>query len=124
MDSSSLSKRDIRRKAAATRRAARENGGGLSDDGSVGKRRYTSNQYTPRKAARQYNQTSFLSSLSQALSNIDKHNNSYFSARSGDVDGYDTTETLTFSNNANNNNDSHVININTHVYIKCLSTTV
>lgn len=119
MDSSSLSKRDIRRKAAATRRAARENGGGLSDDGSVGNRRYTNNHYTPRKAARQYNQTSFLSSLSQALSNIDKHNNSYFSAKSGDADGnngYDS-ETITFSspnrNSNTNNNNSHVININT-----------
>ena len=37
MVSSSLSKRDIRQKAAASRRAARENGGLSSDDGSVGK---------------------------------------------------------------------------------------
>lgn len=117
-------KRYRRRKAAASRRAARENGGGFSsgdDDRGSSYARRTPDDRT-KQPQRQPLETSLLSSLSQALTNIDMHNNSYFSRKnSGEIgrggggggqgsNGHDDSVTITFSSpNNNNNSNSHTM---------------
>ena len=117
MDSSSLINRDRRRKAAASRKAARENSD--NESGSAyqgmnhghGSQSSSSTYQTPtrtKQPQRQPLESNLLSSLSQALTNIDKHNNDYFSRQDGSdaggAGGYDS-ETIAFSSPMNNNND-------------------
>ena len=115
MNSSTLSNRDRRRKAASSRRAARDSE--LSDGGSSyddARRTQTHGPLEPPTPQRQPMSTSLLSSLSQALSNIDKHNNSYFSSAGvgsrsiDDGSSYDT-ETITFSSPHKRSSTSHTI---------------
>ena len=121
MDSSSLINRDRRRKAAASRKAARENSD--NESGSAyqgmnhghGSQSSSSTYQTPtrtKQPQRQPLESNLLSSLSQALTNIDKHHNDYFSRQDGSDaggaggagGGYDS-ETIAFSSPMNNNND-------------------
>ena len=107
-DSSSATNRDRRRQAAASRRAVRggmpinvnDNGNSSNDGlGAVGGNNSAASSLLPTAAAavspkrrRKHHheyplQFNFLSSLSQALSNIDRHNQDYFAKRTeGDDD--------------------------------------
>ena len=125
-----------RRKAAASRRAARENGGGFSsgddDRGSSYAHAHGQGrtQDRPKQPHGQPLETSLLSSLSQALTNIDLHNNSYFSRKNsiesgrggseGGSNGHDDSVTITFSspNNKNNSNRHNIHNTPERRYTK------
>lgn len=105
MDSSSLSNRERRRNAAASRRAGRENVDHYA-------------KHTPERATQRQRQPldgNLLSSLSQALTNIDNHNNDYFSRQNGS-DGHNgggdhkhhyDSETITFSSPNKNTSMGH-----------------
>mmetsp|Transcript_41317 Transcript_41317/g.74484 ORF Transcript_41317/g.74484 Transcript_41317/m.74484 type:complete len:642 (+) Transcript_41317:39-1964(+) len=111
MDNTALSNREWRRNATATRRAAREN----VDEEGESCRDVDHNAYkTPERPKQQQRQqplgeTNLLSSLSQALTNIDKHNTDYFSGQGGGDSSnghglrHDDSETITFASPNNNN---------------------
>jgi len=96
MDNTLPSNRERRRNAAASRRAARENAG--NDSGSSGNVDIHAHQTLDRPPKQQQQQqrppleTNLLSSLSQALTNIDKHNTDYFSVKGGGNGSNDNKE--------------------------------
>ncbi|KAL7536042.1 hypothetical protein ACHAWF_005350, partial [Thalassiosira exigua] len=128
MDSGSLSNRERRRKDAASRRAARDDASNNDGDSSIFRDvdRHAAPYRTPERRRRQQQQQNqsqrqplegnLLSSLSQALTNIDKHNNDYF-AKPGVGDGNRGNgrdrghdgETITFSSPHANHSSLHAV---------------
>eukprot|EP00584_Thalassiosira_punctigera_P003542 CAMPEP_0172532266 /NCGR_PEP_ID=MMETSP1067-20121228/5385_1 /TAXON_ID=265564 ORGANISM="Thalassiosira punctigera, Strain Tpunct2005C2" /NCGR_SAMPLE_ID=MMETSP1067 /ASSEMBLY_ACC=CAM_ASM_000444 /LENGTH=632 /DNA_ID=CAMNT_0013316767 /DNA_START=104 /DNA_END=1999 /DNA_ORIENTATION=+ len=115
MDCTTLTNRERRRKVTASRRAARENAGGNEGGESFPDADNNRNAYqTPDRPKDQRQrppiETNLISSLSQALTNIDKHNTDHFSSKVGgdgaNVCGLrDDSVTINFS--SSNNNSSY-----------------
>jgi hypothetical protein len=115
--SSANANRECRRQAAASRRSARANGidndgtGAGSDDGDAASQ--TALAPAPKRRRNQQHeqlpiQFNFLSSLSQALSNIDRHNRDYFSKHNES----DDDNVIRVEGGSNNHNVHRVARMN------------
>ena len=125
------SSRERRRSAAASRRAARSSdntniNNGISNNNNssfnntdeepihqqhnYSRIKKTPPRYNNNNNKRQPLEASFLSSLSRALTNIDRHNNDYFSSSSDTANNHNTNNNGTMDNHRDQDNVSIAIN--------------